>query len=303
MPRKTHGRNFRLFDNYTFYVPGVAELLILVLWLVAGAVAGNLVTFAFSAFLGPEAAVEYSTVVAYPLMFIPAMVWASARSSRGRYVRSGVRLDSSNFGRCGWLGCSLMVMAATLAAAFCMDLFNSMLPPMPKWLEDTLKGMTGGNFWLNFICVSVFAPFFEEWLCRGMVLRGLLSNKVRPFWAIVISGAFFALIHLNLWQALPAFVLGCLFGYVYYRTGSLKLTMLMHFTNNTFALLCGQSESLKDMNYWTEVLPPVQYGVIFAAGILLLALVILELSRIPAKSAEGSLETVPSDFDDRSPLC
>ena len=42
---------------------------------------------------------------------------------------------------------------------------------------------------------------------------------------------------------------------------------------------------------------------IFAAGILLLALVILELSRIPAKSAEGSLETVPSDFDDRSQLC
>ena len=42
-----------------------------------------------------------------------------------------------------------------------------------------------------------------------MVLRGLLGHKVKPVWAIVISAAFFAIIHLNPWQAIPAFLLGC----------------------------------------------------------------------------------------------
>ncbi len=294
MGRKRAG-NYRFLDNFNWYVPSVADMFILLLWLLVGGLLGNIVTIAFQAALGTEAAQTYGMLVSYPLMFLPAMMYAASKSRRRRYEREGVKLDSDNFGRRGGIVLGVMVAAATVAGAFCTDLFNSMLPPMPEWLEKLLKGLTTGPFWVNFICVSIFAPLFEEWLCRGMVLRGLLHNRVRPFWAIVISALFFALIHLNPWQALPAFVLGCLLGYVYYKTGSLKLTMLMHFTNNTLALICGHIDSLKDMNYWTEVLTKGQYAVLFVAGLVLIALVILELSRISCPK-EGASEVLPSEF-------
>lgn len=296
--KRKHAANFNYLEHYTFYVPGVADMFILLLWLLLGALLGNLVTIGFTAFAGQQAALDYGTLLAYPLMFIPAMMYASAKSRKNSFRTAGVKLDSSHFGAKGGAVCALMVAAATVCAAFCTDLLNSAMPPMPEWLEAALKNMTQGKFWVNFLCVSIFAPVFEEWLCRGMVLRGLLSNRVRPVWAIVVSAAFFALIHLNPWQAIPAFILGCLFGYVYYKTGSLKLTMLMHFTNNTVALICGNVDSLKDMDYWTDVFTKGQYAVLFVAGLVVLGLVVLSFSRIELPRREGAMDTVKSAFDD-----
>ncbi len=77
----------------------------------------------------------------------------------------------------------------------------------------------------------------------------------------MISAVFFAVIHLNPWQAIPAFLLGCLFGYVYYRTGSLKLTMLMHFANNTFALAVAHIDAFEEAESWLDVLPGARYWI------------------------------------------
>ena len=160
--------------------------------------------------------------------------------------------------------------------------------------------MTTGTLWINFLCVSIFAPLFEEWLCRGMVMRGLIGNGVKPVWSIIISAAFFAVIHLNPWQALPAFAMGCLFGFVYYRTGSLKLTMLMHFTNNTLALVLSNVESLKDVQGWGDILSPAMYAALLSASALIIILVIKQLLRIEVQDPQcGNLTRVPSLFESK----
>lgn len=291
--------NYKFLENHAWYVPGVGGMFGLLLWLLLGALVGNMLTLVFQAALGQSAATEYGILISYPVMFIPAMMYASAQSRKNRYYGGGIKLDSSHFGRRGGVIVALMVAAATFAAAFCTDLLNSKMPPMPEWLETALKSMTAGKLWVNFLSVSIFAPLFEEWLCRGMVLRGLLCKAhMKPGWAIVVSALFFALIHMNPWQAIPAFILGCLFGYVYYKTGSLKLTMLMHFTNNTVSLICGQIDSLSEFDYWTEILPSGLYAVLFGVGLVLIGLVVLELSRIPAQSPEGNCDKVPSAFEE-----
>ena len=157
---------------------------------------------------------------------------------------------------------------------------------MPEFLEQALNSMVQGNVLINLLCVSIFAPFFEEWLCRGMVLRGLLHKGVKPVWAIVASAAFFALIHMNPWQAIPAFLLGCLFGYVYYKTKSLSLTMLMHCVNNTLAVVLGQIDSLKDMNTWMDVLSPELFWIVFAVCALVLILSVRAISRVNVVDTE-----------------
>lgn len=289
--------DFKFFETYNWYVPGIGQMFVLLLLLLVGAVLGNVVTLLFTLAGGSEAASSYSMLLAYPVMFIPAMLYAGARSKLSSYNNPGVKLDSRNFGKAGAVLCALLVVLATLAAGYCTDIFQFMLPEMPAWMEEMLNSMTNGVLWANFLSVSIFAPLFEEWLCRGMVLRGLLHNRVRPFWAIVISAAFFALIHLNPWQALPAFAVGCLFGYVYYKTGSLKLTMLMHFTNNTFSLIISNIDSLKDAASWMDVLPVPLYWIIFAGCALLLVLIVRVFARIPLRSPEGNCERVTPLFD------
>ena len=290
--------NYRFLGKYTYYAPGIGGMFALLAWLLVGAFFGAIVTIIFGAIAGPGLIKEYGSLISYPLMFIPAMVYAGSKSSVNAMDHQGWKLDSSHFAPLSATGCALLCVVAVFAMGFWTDGIVSLLPEMPDKLKEAMEQLTSGNIWLNFLMVSIFAPLFEEWLCRGMVLRGLLVKaRVKPVWAIVISAAFFALIHMNPWQAIPAFLLGCLFGYVYYLTGSLKLTMLMHFANNTLALILGHVDALKDMNSWADVMPEKYYTLLAVACFLLTALIVLALRRIVPQKPEGSCDEVPSLFE------
>lgn len=300
------GSNYDFFSWFTYYVPGVGGMFGLLLWLLLGSLIGSLIAGMFMFFLGLSADSELVMIISYPLMFIPAMMYAKFQSGRNAIFEPGVSIDSNHFGKLGGFLTALCVMLATIGAGFMMDVVNSAMPPMPKWLEDALGGLTGGNVILNFICVSLFAPLFEEWLCRGEVLRGLLNctrttsdgttvRGIKPVWAIVISAAFFAVIHMNPWQAIPAFALGLLFGYVYYKTGSIKLTMLMHFTNNTVALICGQLSFFEDAETWFDVLPVPVYCVLFVAFGAFIWWFVKQLDTIPMIDEQGNCDRVKAE--------
>lgn len=292
-------RNYDLFSGFQFYTPGVSGMLALLLWLLAGACLGSFVTLLFNSVLGADIALEYSSLVSYPLMFIPAMMYSSLKSKSNALWENGYALDSNHFGKAGGVACGFMAAAAVIAAGFMCDLFSSLMPPMPEWLENALSSMTEGRLWVNLLCVSVFAPIFEEWLCRGMILRGLLNARnssggrvASPFWAIIISALFFALIHANPWQALPAFIIGCLFGYIYFRTGSLKLTMLMHCVNNTVAVICSRLECFEGKDYWSDVLGMKLYLVLFVAAAVILGLAVARFNKIPLQSPAGNCDEI-----------
>ena len=290
--------NFKFYERYSYYVPAVQDMFILIVWLLLGALLGNIVTLVIAGIAGVENSGIYSMLLSYPLMFIPGMIYASAKSHKAGYRTGGYLLDSDHFGSKGGFACALVVSAATLALNFCSDTLSALLPPMPEFLKEVLGTLTQGNIVLNLICVSIFAPFFEEWLCRGMILRGLLGNGMKPVWAIVVSAVFFAVIHANPWQAIPAFILGAAFGYVYYKTGSLKLTMLMHCVNNTFSVILSNIDSIKDAENWKEILPSQYYWIIFAACIIVTALCYLFFRRIEPVRANGSCDEVKSLFEE-----
>lgn len=296
--RKRKVKNYNFFSIFNWYLPGIGQVLVLALMLIVGGVIGNAVTLGICSAFGYETGVEYAMLLAYPVMFVPAMLYASARSRIASYSAAGAKLDSNNFGKLGGLAAALLAVAGIISCGFVIDPLSAIMPEMPESIERMLNNMTQGILWVNLICVSIFAPLFEEWLCRGMVLRGLLyGGKMKPVWAIVISALFFALIHLNLWQAVPAFLMGCLLGYVYYKTGSLKLTMLMHCANNTISLLISQNPSLNEADNWYQILPLPAYLLLIAVCAAILVLTIRAFKRIPKKSEEGNCDTIPSMFE------
>ena len=299
-----HKRNYSILSGFQYYTPGVGGMFALLLWLLAGAVLGSVVSAALSLAMG-GLDTAYITLISYPIMFVPPLVYASFKSHRNALFDTGFALDNNHFGASGAWVAALVAAAATLACAFVCDGLTTLLPPMPDRLAELLKSMTGGTLWINLLCVSVLAPLCEEWLCRGMILRGLLNHKredgttMHPGWAIVISSVFFAVIHGNPWQAVPAFLLGCLFGYVYYRTGSLKLTMLMHCVNNTFAVIMSRIPAFEDATDWTDILEPRMYWLIAAACVLLLVLSIRFFGRIPLTKKSGNCDVTSLTAGDK----
>lgn len=277
--------NFKILESFEHFNPGWKGVLKLFLWMMVGAVIGNVITFVLGFFFGTEWVSSYGTVIAYPIMFIPPMFYARRHSMMREHLEANP-LNKGVFKPYGAPLCALLVAGLTIAAGYIADPVVTLLPEMPEFLEQALESMVSGNVLINLLCVSVFAPFFEEWLCRGMVLRGLLARNVKPVWAILFSAFFFAFIHFNPWQAIPAFMLGCLFGYVYYKTKSLSLTMLMHCVNNTLAVVLGQIDSLKDMKSWMDVLEPQLFWIIFAACVLFLVLGVRAISRIHVVDSE-----------------
>ncbi|MCR5571058.1 MAG: CPBP family intramembrane metalloprotease [Bacteroidales bacterium] len=297
--KRSRKANYDLFSSYAYYTPGFGGIGALLLWFIAGAVLGSIVGSVFVFLIPGQAGHEYMILVSYPLMFIPPMMYANLKSKRNAFFDTGYALSSDNYGRIGGFRMALLVSLATLAAAYLTDACSELLPATPAWFDELMGSMVGGTFWINFLCVSIFAPLFEEWLCRGEVLRGLLnyrkadgSRGIKPGWAIVLSALFFAAIHGNPWQAVPAFGLGCLFGYVYYRTGSLKLTMLMHCVNNTFSLLMSRIDSLSDVEHYSDIFPSPQYWLILGACVLLVLLSIRLLSTIELKDRQGNCDEV-----------
>jgi len=89
---------------------------------------------------------------------------------------------------------------------------------------------------LLFVAVAVIAPILEELLFRGLLQTALI--KYLPAWSAIMGAAVvFALVHGQVY-AFPALVtMGTVFGVLYYKTGSLRVTILAHALNNAAALV------------------------------------------------------------------
>lgn len=291
--RHTGRASYDLFSNHSHFVPGYGGMFMLLAMFLLGVLLGSILTGAL-ALVSAEFATTYGTVISYPVMFIPAWLYASAKSRRNEFFETGYALDNSNFGTLGGFRMAVIVSIATIATAFIVDSLNGIMPETPEWFENAMAQIMDAPVWITLISVSVFAPLFEEWMCRGLVLRGLLQ-KTRPVTAIIVSAVFFAVLHMNPWQALPAFLFGLLFGYVYYKTGSLKLTMLMHCVNNTMAVVLSKIPDIKDAESFVDVLSPWAYAGVFIACVAFVAAACVVIRNIPfsKEDARSNCDEIP----------
>lgn len=102
------------------------------------------------------------------------------------------------------------------------------------------------NIQLLFVFASlvVLPPFVEELLVRGFLYTGL-KNKLTMIWSVLITGALFAVAHLQagngaplLWiAAIDTFVLSTVLIYLREKTGSLWASIGLHMLKNCLAFL------------------------------------------------------------------
>jgi membrane protease YdiL (CAAX protease family) len=81
------------------------------------------------------------------------------------------------------------------------------------------------------IAVVIVAPVAEELFFRGLIFRALGGLLPMPI-AYMISGAVFALFHLNLSVIVPFALIGVIFAWAFWNSGSLWTTIGAHATVN-----------------------------------------------------------------------
>jgi sodium transport system permease protein len=85
---------------------------------------------------------------------------------------------------------------------------------------------------LEYVLVLVVIPAVTEELAfRGFILTGL-RRRFQPWMAVLLSSCLFALYHFNVFQLMPAFVLGLVLGTLTIRSGSVFPAMLFHLLHN-----------------------------------------------------------------------
>ncbi|MBO4549554.1 MAG: CPBP family intramembrane metalloprotease [Bacteroidaceae bacterium] len=120
-------------------------------------------------------------------------------------------------------------------------------------LPETMKQLSLAmphDIW-GVLALAIVGPITEELLFREAIEGEMLRREVTPWVAIIISALAFSIAHLNLAQGLYALPLGILFGIIYYKTGNIVLTSLLHILNNSIAAiqLYTMEESAEDITY------------------------------------------------------
>lgn len=128
----------------------------------------------------------------------------------------------------------------------------SFLRPLEAWMqqmEQSAEWTTGrllntttiGALLANVGLIGFLAAMSEELTFRGVLLRFFTrryTNALRtPHAAIWGVAILFSLIHFQFYGFIPRLLLGALLGYALWWTGSLWVPVLMHFVNNTMAVV------------------------------------------------------------------
>lgn len=114
---------------------------------------------------------------------------------------------------------------------------QELMPELPNVVEAEFEGLM--HSWLGFLAITICAPIGEEVVFRGGILRSLLGQCDNKWVAIVLSAFLFSLAHFNPAQLPHTFLTGLLLGWIYMRSGSILLTVLYHWVNNTMAFIAG----------------------------------------------------------------
>lgn len=129
------------------------------------------------------------------------------------------------------LGVSIVFI---LSATYILNLLIEQVG-IPNIMEDSFLAMARNPF--GALSISLLGPILEELLFRGAIQGKLQENSKNPWAAIIIASLIFGIVHLNPAQIPFATLLGIMFGWLYFRTGSLLPGIIGHVLNNSIATI------------------------------------------------------------------
>lgn len=126
------------------------------------------------------------------------------------------------------------LVVASFVGIFATNIFSEMME-LPDLMADTMADMCGN--WLGILAIGIVGPIAEEVTFRGAIQGWFQRHGLTPAKSILWASVFFGLMHLNPAQIPFAMLVGCILGFLYWRTDSLVLPCIVHILNNTLACI------------------------------------------------------------------
>lgn len=98
-----------------------------------------------------------------------------------------------------------------------------------------VKTISGVLF--NLLIIAVIPAIGEEVLFRGVIQNSLYQKTTNIHLSIWLSAFLFSAMHLQFMGFIPRFLIGGMFGYLFYWSGSIWLPIIAHFVNNAAAVI------------------------------------------------------------------
>ena len=112
------------------------------------------------------------------------------------------------------------------------SLMKQMQEAATEIIEKFVSVDTIGGLILNLFMIAGLAALGEELLFRSIIQTSLIKICKNAHIGILIASAIFSFIHFEFYGFFPRLILGMLLGYMFYFSGSIWISMLMHFLNN-----------------------------------------------------------------------
>lgn len=120
-----------------------------------------------------------------------------------------------------------------LSGIWLVSILMSHMEWIPNIMEQSFDVIISS--WAGILAVAVAGPILEELLFRGAVEK-LLLQQYAPGKAILFSALIFGVFHINPAQIVPAFLMGLMLGWMYYKTASLIPCIVVHILNNSLSV-------------------------------------------------------------------
>ncbi len=133
-----------------------------------------------------------------------------------------------------FIGIGIALIGLTqLALPYIYEVFGINYDILEKF--EVLPGNGSLSKIIFFVVLAILPAIFEELFCRKAILN--CAKKYGNTFAVIFSALVFAVIHMNMGQAIFAFIIGIIFGVIAIKTNSIKIPILLHFLNNGYAAL------------------------------------------------------------------
>ena len=133
---------------------------------------------------------------------------------------------------------------AVLTCGFVVSALAELMKWIPNIMEQSFDILQSG--WGGILAIAVIGPVLEELL--------------------------FGVFHINPAQILPAFLIGIMFAWTYYKTASLIPCILMHILNNSLSVFLStkypEAENMSDLMNTSSYLIAIFVAVLILAGVI-----------------------------------
>ncbi|MBS1735769.1 MAG: CPBP family intramembrane metalloprotease [Bacteroidetes bacterium] len=215
---------------------------------------------------------------------------------------------SINYKQLFWV---LIILVFTFPLSSTLADLTNMIP-IPKNLELKFKAMesdreaqeaalininTFSKYIISLLLIGVLPGLVEEVFFRGGLQNILMRWFKGPWFAIILTSVIFSIIHLSYYGFFVRAALGAILGLIFYYTGSLWLSILVHFLYNGIQVtgLYLTSGSIKKVPKDIEQSFPLWLGL---AALFILVFAFKKLKEISIAQQQKFVYEPPKDPND-----